>query len=574
MTNAAERAGAAPTTLRYRTAAVFDLDGVLVDTARLHFRAWQRIADEFGFELDQEVAEAVKGVSRHAALEIVLKAGGIELDSASADVAASRKNAYYQEYIRDLDESELLPDAAETLQRLRRRGIRVALASASKNARSIIRSTGIEAAFDAVVDGTVVTAAKPDPAVFLEAVRLLGVEPEEAVVMEDAAVGIEGAIRAGCMVVGIGDREALAAADVVAPDLPRVPWTELFGWDIAMTTTWTSRPDLAQAPFNLGPQGLAWLENSLAVMSTEQKVGQVMCLYLRTDDVPSWTAWLDERDIEPGAVMVVYRPRDEARRDVAALQQWSRTPLLVAGNLESGAVNFVERSEAFANPMQVAATQQLVNAERLAVHCARIGNDIGVNWAFAPVIDVAVNPHNPITNTRTFGQDPEMVAAMGEAYIRTLEQRAVATSPKHFPGDGVDDRDQHLVTSSNDLSLEEWQRTVRPGVPTSHRRGGEDHHGGTHPPARVDPRPGSRHHVERHPSRLARTGDRHRSAPQAARIQRHDRHRQLRHGGDDDGHAASRGPTQAINAGCDMVLGNIDVEEDFQAPRPRPPAAA
>ncbi|KDN73109.1 hypothetical protein DF19_06155 [Streptomyces olindensis] len=229
-----------------------------------------------------------------------------------------------------------------------------------------------------------------------------------------------------------------------------------------MSTTGTDRADLTQAPFNLDAESLGWVEKTLVAMTVEQKVGQAMCLYLRADDVPAWTDWLDERGIEPGGVMVVSRSRDKARQDVTALQEWSRTPLLVAGNLESGAVNFVQGSEAFANPMQVAATRQLTHVERLAVHCARIGNDIGVNWAFPPVIDVAVNPRNPITNTRTFGQDPEMVTAMGEAYIRTLEQRAIATSPKHFPGDGVDDRDQHLVTSSNDLSLEEWQRTFAP----------------------------------------------------------------------------------------------------------------
>ncbi|KDN73108.1 hypothetical protein DF19_06150 [Streptomyces olindensis] len=115
---------------------------------------------------------------------------------------------------------------------LRRQGIPIALASASKNARSILRSTGIEAAFDAIIDGTVVTAAKPDPAVFLEAVRRLGVEPQDAVVIEDAAAGIEGARAAGCTVVGIGDPRILAGADVVAPDLPQVPWAELFGREI------------------------------------------------------------------------------------------------------------------------------------------------------------------------------------------------------------------------------------------------------------------------------------------------------------------------------------------------------
>lgn len=213
---------------------------------------------------------------------------------------------------------------------------------------------------------------------------------------------------------------------------------------------------LTDSPFALDADGVAWVESTLEGMTVERKVGQLMCLYLRSVDMAEFTSWLDRRGIEPGGMMMIARPRVDAKRDVAALQQWSNVPLLMSGNLESGAVNFLEETEAFANPMQVAATRDPLSAERLAIHAARTGNEIGINWAFAPVLDVVFNVHNPIVNTRAFSSDPSLVAELGERYISVLEARGVATSPKHFPGDGVDDRDQHLVTSNNDLSAEEW----------------------------------------------------------------------------------------------------------------------
>lgn len=217
--------------------------------------------------------------------------------------------------------------------------------------------------------------------------------------------------------------------------------------------------DLSAAPFLLDRHATAWVEDTLAGMSVEQKIGQAMCVYLRSTDMGEWTTWLTERGIVPGGMMMTPRPRADARRDVAILQEWSPVPLLIAGNLESGAVNFLAETPAFANPMQVAATGDPETARMLAVHCARLANDVGINWAFAPVIDVAMNSHNPITNTRVFSDDPEVVSAFGTTYIRELEGRGIATSPKHFPGDGVDDRDQHLVTTNNDLDSVEWWAT-------------------------------------------------------------------------------------------------------------------
>jgi beta-N-acetylhexosaminidase len=217
--------------------------------------------------------------------------------------------------------------------------------------------------------------------------------------------------------------------------------------------------DLSAAPFNLDPAGEAWVEATLAGLSLEQRVGQVMCLYLRSTGMAQWTTWLSEMGLEPGAVMMLPRPPTDARRDVAVLQAASAVPLLVAGNLESGAVNFLSDTEAFATPMQLAATGDPGTVEWLAEHCASMADATGVNWAFAPVVDVALEPRNPITNTRAFGSDPEMVATFGAAYVASMERRGIATSAKHFPGDGVDDRDQHLVTTNNDLDVARWWET-------------------------------------------------------------------------------------------------------------------
>lgn len=217
--------------------------------------------------------------------------------------------------------------------------------------------------------------------------------------------------------------------------------------------------DLRSTPFHLDDEAVEWVEQTLAGLTLEQKVGQLMCVYLRSTDMADWTDWLAREGIEPGGMMMTSRPRGDAHRDVVALQQWAQIPLLMAGNLESGAVNFLADTPAFANPMQLAATGDPESARLLAIHCARTGNQIGINWAFAPVIDIALNPHNPITNTRTFGDDPQIVASFATAYIRELESRGIATSSKHFPGDGVDDRDQHLVTSTNDLDAATWWRT-------------------------------------------------------------------------------------------------------------------
>lgn len=214
-------------------AVIFDLDGVLVDTAQFHLAAWRRIADELGFQFDAAVGESLKGVGREAALQILLSVGGVKLTQRQIIETASRKNRYYNELLQGLDEGALLPGALNSLRWLSSHEVPIALASASRNAQTILDTTGIAPLFDAIVDGLIVTAAKPDPAVFLVAAQLLGKPPASCIVFEDAIAGIEGAQRAGCPVVGVGDPAVLTAADSVVPSLAEVRWVQLLGLEVA-----------------------------------------------------------------------------------------------------------------------------------------------------------------------------------------------------------------------------------------------------------------------------------------------------------------------------------------------------
>lgn len=200
-------------------ACLFDLDGVLVDTAKYHYLAWKRLAEELGFDFTEEDNERLKGVSRMASLEILLSIGGIELDENKKQELAERKNAWYFDMISKMDASEVLPGALEFLQECRNNGLKVALGSASKNAMTILNNTGITSYFDAIIDGTHTTTAKPDPEVFLLGAAEVGIAPEQCVVFEDAEAGIEAARRAGMHCIGIGSPENLGKADFVISSL-------------------------------------------------------------------------------------------------------------------------------------------------------------------------------------------------------------------------------------------------------------------------------------------------------------------------------------------------------------------
>jgi beta-phosphoglucomutase len=195
--------------------AIFDLDGVIVDTTRYHYLAWKRLAGTLGFNFTEANNERLKGVSRVRSLEILLEIGGLSVNDEKKQKMAAQKNEWYVEYIRQLDSSELLRGAADYIDRLRSRGIKTAIGSASKNTPLILDRLGITPLFDAIVDGNKVSKAKPDPEVFLRASTELGLPPSDCVVFEDAEAGIQAALSAGMGAVGIGSPVLLKDADAV-----------------------------------------------------------------------------------------------------------------------------------------------------------------------------------------------------------------------------------------------------------------------------------------------------------------------------------------------------------------------
>ena len=200
-------------------ACLFDLDGVIVDTARYHFVAWREIAEELGFVFTEEDNEKLKGVSRIRSLEILLEIGGISLADESKTLLAQKKNLLYLQYVLKMRPDEVLPGAREFLTDCRNNNLGIGLGSASKNATTILNLLQITHLFDAIIDGNKVTKAKPDPEVFLTGARELGVLPQNCVVFEDAKAGIEAAIAANMFSVGIGDPVILEKANFVASGL-------------------------------------------------------------------------------------------------------------------------------------------------------------------------------------------------------------------------------------------------------------------------------------------------------------------------------------------------------------------
>lgn len=194
--------------------AIFDLDGVLVDTAKYHYLAWKELAQELGFDFTEKDNEQLKGVSRMRSLEILLQIGKITATQEQKQELADRKNRRYVQMLQKLTKADLLEGAEFCILQLRQKGVKIALGSASKNAPFILEKLGIHDLFDAVVDGNMVSRAKPDPEVFLTAVRLLGLKPEECCVFEDAQAGIEAAKAAGCLAIAVDKTESLVGADM------------------------------------------------------------------------------------------------------------------------------------------------------------------------------------------------------------------------------------------------------------------------------------------------------------------------------------------------------------------------
>jgi len=196
-------------------AIIFDLDGVLVDTAKYHYLAWKQLAEELNIKFSLQDNERLKGVSRMQSLEIILDLGNMTLDPATKIELAEKKNIWYVKYISKLTPDDILPGVISFLKSTKVDSIKLALGSASKNSMLILNKLNLTDYFDAIIDGTKVSKAKPDPEVFLKGAEALNVLPSECIVFEDAEAGVEAAINAGMYCIGIGSKDILKKAHLV-----------------------------------------------------------------------------------------------------------------------------------------------------------------------------------------------------------------------------------------------------------------------------------------------------------------------------------------------------------------------
>ena len=215
--------------------------------------------------------------------------------------------------------------------------------------------------------------------------------------------------------------------------------------------------DLKGNPFYLSDKDIAWVEGTLSTMDLTEKVGQLFCPIVMTDDEKVLNRILD--GIKPCGIMFKACKGYLVQKTHRFLQDNSKIPLLIAANLEAGGNGTATDGTKYSNQMGVAATDDEDYAYKLGLIAGREGRAVGINWAFAPVCDIDYNSNNPITNTRTYGSDPERVLRMARSYMRGIHECGLAESVKHFPGDGVDGRDQHLLTSVNSLSTDEWDES-------------------------------------------------------------------------------------------------------------------
>lgn len=208
-------------------ACIFDLDGVIVDTAVYHYKAWKRLANQLGFDFTEEQNEKLKGVSRTRSLELILHWGGISKTPAEQEELATLKNTWYVDMISHMTPAEILPGAKDFLIACRAADLKTALGSASKNSMMILEKVAIVDLFDAIIDGNKVTKAKPDPEVFLKGAEAVNISPSDCVVFEDAIAGVEAAIAGGMKAVGVGSPEVLGHADLVISGLDKMSLEKL-----------------------------------------------------------------------------------------------------------------------------------------------------------------------------------------------------------------------------------------------------------------------------------------------------------------------------------------------------------
>lgn len=212
--------------------------------------------------------------------------------------------------------------------------------------------------------------------------------------------------------------------------------------------------DYRAKPFYLSDADITWVEETYRQMTTEEKIGQLFCPIEFSTDEETLRRLVEERHI--GGVLYRKGAAKEIMESHRILQKYSKIPMFTASNLEMGGNGSAEEGTYYGTEMLVAATGNGERAYQLGKVACQEGAAVGVNWAFAPIVDVDLNFRNPITNVRTFGADKDTVKEMGAAYLRAAKEEGVAACIKHFPGDGVDERDQHLLTSVNSLSCGEW----------------------------------------------------------------------------------------------------------------------
>lgn len=215
--------------------------------------------------------------------------------------------------------------------------------------------------------------------------------------------------------------------------------------------------DILSKPFNLNEQQAMWGNEMLNTMSLQEKVEQLFCPIVYSNDEKELTKFIQKYHV--GGIVFRAGKSGEIQHSHRTLQSFSKIPLLIAANLEDGGSGITLDGTYMGRQMLVAATGDTQKAWQLGKICGREGSALGVNWAFAPVVDIDMNDHNPITNVRTYGNDADRVFSMSKAYAEALAEEGLAACVKHFPGDGVDERDQHLLTSVNTLSCEDWDET-------------------------------------------------------------------------------------------------------------------
>lgn len=212
-----------------------------------------------------------------------------------------------------------------------------------------------------------------------------------------------------------------------------------------------------QNPFYLEKEEIVWVEETYKAMTIDEKLGQLFVPIVFTKDENELKEMVEKTHI--GGMLYREGPGEELQKSHRILQDASKIPLLIASNLEYGGNGSAIEGTYFGREMLIAATDDDTKAYQLGKVCCSEGAAVGVNWSFAPVVDIDINYHNPITNVRTFGDNAERVIRMGKEYIKAAKEEEVATAIKHFPGDGIDERDQHLVTSVNALTCGEWDNT-------------------------------------------------------------------------------------------------------------------